>query len=324
VSPVPSRLPAEYLPLLTKIARMYHEQGLRQPEIADRLRLSQSRVSRLLKEAVRLGVVRTVVVPPSGTYPELEEAVRDRFGMTDVVVAGASEEDSEASLLSALGAAGAAYLETTLKADDRIGISSWSASLISVVDSMLPRTAIGAQKVIQLLGGVGVPQVQMQATRLTERLASVVGATPVFFPAPGIVASDSAREAILSDPYIAAVAAEWDDLTVALVGIGGATPSHLLAVSGNAVPGDVAELVRRRGGVGDVCLRYFDADGTVLTGEFNDRILGLRPEQLKAVPRRIGVAGGARKHEAILGALRGGWVDVLVTDSITAERLASA
>jgi len=62
----------------------------------------------------------------------------------------------------------------------------------------------------------------------------------------------------------------------------------------------------------------------VLTGEFNDRILGLRPEQLKAVPRRIGVAGGARKHEAILGALRGGWVDVLVTDSITAERLASA
>ena len=35
----------------------------------------------------------------------------------------------------------------------------------------------------------------------------------------------------------------------------------------------------------------------------------------------IGVAGGARKAEAILAALRGGYLDVLITDEDTAKLL---
>lgn len=317
-----SRLPIEHMSLLTKVARMYHEQGLRQPEIAERLRVSQSRVSRLLKEAVSLGVVRTIVVPPPGVHPDLEDAVRERYGLTDVVVAGTFDDDDESAIISALGSAGAAYLETTLKSGDRIGISSWSATLIAVVDAMTPRPALGAEKVVQMLGGVGVPRVQTQATRLTERLAAATGARPVFFPAPGIVASDAARDAILADPYIASVAAEWRDLTVSLVGIGGVSPSPLLAVSGNAVPDEIVEQLRDMGVVGDVCLRYFDAEGRPLASELSERILGMPGDQLRAVPRRIGVAGGERKFEAIRAALRGGWVDVLVTDLATAQRLA--
>ncbi|MFB4284355.1 hypothetical protein ACBJ59_54385 [Nonomuraea sp. MTCD27] len=44
---------------------MYHEQGIRQPEIAAALDLSLPRVSRLLKEAVTRGLVRTVVTLPA-------------------------------------------------------------------------------------------------------------------------------------------------------------------------------------------------------------------------------------------------------------------
>jgi len=108
-----SRLSEDRMSLVTKIARLYHEQGLRQPEIAERLHISQSRVSRLLKEAVSLGIVRTVVIPPAGVFPELEDEVRDRYGLTDVVVVDPGTSD-EWALLTSLGAAGAAYLETTL------------------------------------------------------------------------------------------------------------------------------------------------------------------------------------------------------------------
>jgi DNA-binding transcriptional regulator LsrR (DeoR family) len=219
--------------MLTKVARMYHEQGLRQPEIASRLHLSQSRVSRLLKEAVDLGIVRTVVIPPSGVYSDIEDAIRDRYGLADVVVTEVSGE-GDSAMLAALGSAGASYLEATLTGSDHVGISSWSATLLATVDSMQPRTVRSAVKVVQMIGGVGSANVQVQATHMADRLAQVTGASTTFLPAPGIVASSGVRDALLSDPSIHDVPPEWDDLTVGLVGIGSLEPSPLLESCGHA------------------------------------------------------------------------------------------
>ena len=318
-----SRLPTEKLGLVIKIARMYHEQGLRQPDIAARLNISQSRVSRFLKEAVALGVVRTIVVPPPGLRPELEDQVRERFGLSDVVAADTHGADDSA-VLAALGAAGAAYLETTLTGRDRIGISSWSSTLLATVDAMVPRTVRTAESIVQLIGGVGNPQVQVQATRLTDRLARVTGATPQFLAAPGVVASPLLRDALLQDEYIAEVAAAWSALSVVLVGIGSLQPSPLLKDSGNTVSLDEMEALRTSGAVGDVCLRFFDAHGALVESSLNERVLGISVEALRAVPRKVGIAGGERKHEAIRAAAAGGWIDVLITDVATAEFLAAS
>ena len=67
--PVTRTLDRDRLRLLTRVARMYHERGIRQPEIAAQLSLSQTRVSRLLKEASERGIVRTVVIPPPASTP---------------------------------------------------------------------------------------------------------------------------------------------------------------------------------------------------------------------------------------------------------------
>jgi DNA-binding transcriptional regulator LsrR (DeoR family) len=315
-----SRLSNDRMSLLTKIARMYHEQGLRQPEIAERLHISQSRVSRFLKEAVTLGVVRTIVVPPDGVHSEIEDMIRDRYGLQDVVVADSADAD-EAGTLAALGVAGAAYLETTLSASDRVGISSWSSTLLATVEAMAPRTIRSADEVVQVLGGVGNPAAQVQATRLTDRFARVTGATPKFFPAPGIVATSAARDALLEDAYIRDLAAEWKNLSVLLAGIGSLTPSTLLAASGNAVSEVDMRQLRDLGAVGDVCLSFFDTDGTLIENDLNGRIVGISSSDLRAVPRKIGVAGGSRKFEAIRAAAKGGWVDVLITDLAVARRL---
>ncbi|MCX7522708.1 MarR family transcriptional regulator [Microbacterium sp. STN6] len=315
-----SRLATDRMSLLTKIARMYHEQGMRQPEIAARLGISQSRVSRFLKEAVTLGVVRTVVVPPPGVYSELEDAVRDRYGLRDVVVAEAASDDDRA-LLNALGAAGAAYLETTLTGGDRVGLSSWSSTLLATVDKMSPRPKPTASAVVQVLGGVGNPAVQVQATRLTDRLARVTGADAQFLPVPGIVANSAVRDALLADPNVADVAAEWARLTVLLVGIGSLQPSPLLKDSGNAISETEQQRLRERGAVGDVCLRFFDAAGELVDTDLGDRVLGISVEQLRAIDRTVGIAGGERKHEAIRAAALGGWLDVLITDLATARFL---
>lgn len=309
----------DQLRLMAKVARMYHERGMRQAEIAAELHISQPRVSRLLKRAVEVGVVRTVVALPPGVHTDLEDALERRFGLAEAVVVDAEGADDD--VVRPLGAAAATYLETTLIGDERVGVSSWSASLLAVVEAMRPSRSRVADEVVQLVGGIGEPRVQVQATRLLGRLAEVTGGVPVSLPAPGLLGSPAGRAPLMADPTVAAVAARWPALTTAIVGIGSLEPSPLLRESGNAMAESDQEALRAAGAVGDVCLRFFDADGVHVASPLDDRVVGISPEVLRAIPRRIGVAGGRRKHTAILAALRGGWITVLVTDAAEARRL---
>ena len=75
--------------------------------------------------------------------------------------------------------------------------------------------------------------------------------------------------------------------------------------------------------MGDICLRFFDKRGTLIESELNDRVLGISPEQMLRVDRRIGIAGGTRKYAAIRAAVEGKWINVLITDKKTALKLES-
>ncbi len=309
----------EQLRFITKVALMYHEEGLNQPQICAQLGIPQARVSRLLKQAVELGIVRTTVVPPAELHVDWERELVRAFGIQDVVIADAVDGHGHA----VLGAAAATYLESTLYGNERLGISSWSASLLATAEAMRPRPHRVATEVVQLLGGVGNPLAQVSATRLTARFAELTGGEPRFLAAPGVVGSAAARDALLADPYVHQVVEAWQGLTTALVGIGALEPSPLLAESGNSISdGDQAEL-RSLGGVGDVCLHYFDAAGDPVRSSLDERVLGIPATLLRNVPRRIGVAGGMRKLEAIRAALRGGWINILITDSQVAAALIS-
>jgi DNA-binding transcriptional regulator LsrR (DeoR family) len=309
----------DQLRLLAKVARLYHEQGVSQPQIAADLHISQSRVSRLLRQAAELGIVRTTVTLPQGVYTDMEQALETRYDLLDSVVVDA--DGALGDVIPALGAAAAVYVSATLSDREVVGISSWSATLLATVEAMRPRNGVAASVVTQLVGGVGDPRVQMSANRLLDRFSTLTGSRPFFLPTPGLVRDPTVRQALLQDPAVASVLEAWDQLTIALVGIGSVQPSPLAQRSGNAVEPDQQEELRRLGAVGDVCFRFFDADGRLVESPFNDRVVGITPAQIKKVPRRIGVAGGTGKHAAIRAAMRGGWVNTLITDLDTARRL---
>ena len=126
----------------------------------------------------------------------------------------------------------------------------------------------------------------------------------------------------MRDPAVAGVMAGWEALTLALVGIGGLAPSALLEQSGNAICAAELEDLRTRGAVGDICFRFFDASGAAVESPLDARVLGIAADRLLAIERRIGVAGGTQKYPAIRAALRGGWINVLITDAASAQRLA--
>lgn len=310
------------LRLATKIARLYYERGRTQAEIAATLHVSQSRISRLLKFAADVGVVRTTVMPPQGVYPDLEEALQRAYPLGEAVVVDVGGDVAEVT--PALGAAAGAYLETTLTGGDTVGISSWSSSLLTTVESMRPFPAPVVDKVVQVVGGIGEPRVQMRATQLLGRFAASTGAEPVFMPTPGMLGSAHARDAMSADTTVTDVMDLWPRLTMAMVGLGALDPSPLLRESGNALSDDDQRELLAAGAVGDICLRFFDAEGRPVRTSVDRRIMGIAPDALRAVPRRLAVAGGTEKHAAIEAALRGGWVTVLVTDLETATYLLRA
>lgn len=312
---------SDALRLVVRVARMYYEWGKKQSEIADQLGLSQATVSRLLNQAKEGGIIRISVAVPSGVFTEMEEELVRRYELRDAIVVECTSDKDERVIQREIGAAAAYYIESVIHPNEVIGISSWSATLLALVDAMHPLPRKNDIHVVQILGGVGNPQAELHANRLTSRFADLVGGTPVFLMAPGIVGSEAFQQVLLNDPYIQQTVQYFDRVTTALVGIGSIEPSRLLADSGNIFSMAELEHIRSLGGVGDVLLRFFDAKGRAVNSPLNSRVVSMRLDQLKKVDRSIGVAGGKRKHAAILGAVRGGWINVLVTDHTTANWL---
>jgi DNA-binding transcriptional regulator LsrR (DeoR family) len=303
----------DQLRLLAKIARMYHERGLRQPQIAADLHISQSRVSRLLQQACEIGIVRTTVSLPIGVYTDMEEELEAKYGLSTALIV-----EPGGDVVRALGATAATYLHETLSSGDIVGISSCSSTLLATVEAMRPKTGLVVKVVTQLVGGNGDPR---GATRLISRFANLTGAQAALLPSPAVVKNHLVRRALLADPAVAGVLRIWNQLSVALIGVGSIEPSLLPQRNGKALdPGQQAALIPLEA-VGDVCLRFFDQDGKLINSSFNDRVLAISPKQLKAVPRRIGVAGGPEKLTAIAGAVKGGWINTLITDLNTARNL---
>ncbi|KPL91551.1 hypothetical protein ADN01_01115 [Levilinea saccharolytica] len=309
------------LRLIARVARMYYEWDMRQSEIANQLDLSQATVSRLLNRSKEEGIIRISVNLPDGVYTELEETLVKKYGLRDAIVVD-SLDDDEKLIQRDLGTAAAFYLESAIRPNEIIGISSWSATLLALVDALHPLPKKPGVKVVQILGGVGNPAVAAHASRLTSRMAQLVNGDAVYLPVAGILATEAARDVLMADEVTQQAVRLFDQVTTALVGIGALDPSPLLAQSGNIFSPQELNHLREKNAVGDILVRFFNIHGEPVETGLERRVISMNLDQLSKVNRAVGVAGGLRKYAGILGALRGHWINILVTDHFTAERLA--
>src|SRR6516165_10240225 len=258
------------LRLMTRAARLYYEERLVQSEIASRLGLTQVAVSRLLKKAEEHGIVRTTVVTPPGAFAELEEMLEHRFWLSQVII-GEATVDSEEAVLAAIGSAAAQFLESIIKSKEVIGISS----LLSTVAQMHPVRKVENCLVVQMLGGIGSPSAEQHANHLAVRLSRLVHGDARFLPVPGIVGSRNAAKVLLRDPNVSNTVELFEKVTLALVGVGALEPSTLVASSGNVFSEEELKSVQKQGAVGDICLRFYDAEGQAVRGALDDRVIGM-------------------------------------------------
>lgn len=325
--------------LKSKVSSLYYQHDHKQREIAKRLHLSRPKVSRLLRRAREEGIVQISVVASDDGLVELETALEEQHGLDEALVVDASAEvagqqqppgggaarassGADATFLKRrIGEGAARYLRRSTEEGEVLGIT-WGTTLQAMVQAM-HRTEVEGIRVAQALGGVGPPEAEAHAADLSRQLARLLNARLTPLPVPGIVGSAEARETLLADHHVQRAFDFFPQITTAYVGIGALSTNPIFS-NNLAVREDTRETLRDAGVVGDIALRFFDADGQGVSSPFEDRLLGITLDQLGEVERVVGVAGGPQKTDAIRGALRGRLVDVLITDRGTAEGLVAA
>jgi len=303
------------LQMMLRAARLYYEDGLTQQQVADKLGVSRPKVSRLLTQARAEGVVHIAIVDPFDTFEEIETRLVETFGLRQAVVA-AGEGLSGEPLRRRIGLTAAEYLRRTLYDDLRIGVG-WGRTLRAIVGGLNAEHQ-AAIHVLPLIGGLGQKSASFQVNDLARRLAEAFGGTWQALYAPAFVGDAQARDALLRHPDAQRMMETWDSLDMALVGIGYfAFQCQSSMFFAEYMAPTLFQELDQRGAVGDLCGRFFDIQGKqcILEAE----VIGISLECLRALDRVVGVAGGEEKVAAILGALRGGYLNVLITDSVTAQ-----
>jgi deoxyribonucleoside regulator len=305
------------LKVLAEVAVLYYEDGLTQGEIARKLDISRSNISRLLAEARQKGVVDIRINYPWGTSPSLQAELMDRFALRVARVLKADRMDYKWTLRG-LGALAARYLEGILKAGHTLAIS-WGTAVHEVVSALPPRK-LGIE-VVQMIGAVGSGDPLIDGPELARVLAQTLGGRYRYLHAPLMVKDEKVRQALLKEQRISETLELARRADIALVGIGSVEPSVSSLIRAGYIDEEELEATHQKGAVGDICACQFDVYGRVLDIELNRRVVGIDLESLKRIDCVIGVAGGVLKAPAILGALRGRFVDVLVTDEKAAEEV---
>lgn len=300
--------------LLSQVAFRYYEGHETQEEIAQAIGRSIATVSRLLTRAEDAGVVEMDVTQPHPLVPALQAALVNRFGLSVARVVHIARAESHA-MVPRIGDFAARYLAAILSHNCTLTIG-WGGH-VQAVALALPAMTLRDAHVVQAVGSRGGSILQLVHPRLVESIALRLEATPHFLPAPTFASSAAERDAIARDPYFGKVLERLAQTDVALFGIGPTSPQHSGLCRVGALDGWELERVRSQGAVGEILAEFFDIQGRVVQTDVSRRVVGMREAQMRQVGTVVAVAGGEEKAAAILGALRTGIVDVLVTDSIT-------
>jgi DNA-binding transcriptional regulator LsrR (DeoR family) len=302
--------------LIHRALTLYYVQELTQAEVGRRLGLSTAKVNRLLQQARRQGMVEVVIRAPFQHLFDLEARLKAIFDLSEAVVIPQIAEDMTA-MTHTLGRAGANCLLEHLRDGDVIGVGGGTA-VHAVVQAITPPRPYDVE-VVPVLGAVQ-GRVTTDVNYLAAQLAARLGGKAYQLHAPAFVDTREHREMLLSMGPIKEILHIARRATVALLGVGTVNHEESRFLQFTALSAqDMVRIAEDCGGVGEIGAYAYDVRGRPCAEEYADRVVGLAFEELMQIPLVIGVAATAVKALPLYGALRGAYLDALVTDEVAAR-----
>ena len=300
----------------TKIAYYYHKAGFTQEEIANKMNMSRQRVNRILAECIELGIVQIHVVNINENYMDIETSLEKKYNLKGACVINNLVKEN---IYVDLGMAAGRYIGKFINDNDTIGFSRGRATA-AMVDYM-PLLRRENLTVTQLLGSGNHDKQHVAVDDIVHNFATKLQARPVMLYAPVIVQSSELQNSIINEPFFQEAYNTVKSCNVAIVGIGAASDQteHLLPL--NSVQETESDTEMMKLALGEVGTHFFDENGAPVIPSYRSRIIAISLEDYLKIPIKIGIAGLPEKADAICAALRGGYINVLVTDLETAKIL---
>jgi DNA-binding transcriptional regulator LsrR (DeoR family) len=310
----------EKLELAVRAAWLYHVAGNTQHEIARKLQISRPTAQRLVAFALERGLIKVRVNHKVASCLELAIALRQQYNLVvcDVVPVNV---DSPDQILRKIAVAAAQVMESYLNDFEPKIIALGSGQTIKAVVSELNMLARPQHRILSLVGTIardGSSNPYDAALQAAEK----IGAKCFLIPAPLLADSPEERKQWCHHRLYRIVEELSNQIDVAFVGIGDIRLGCPLHRDGFLTKEEVTELVKA-GAVGDNLGWAFDEAGELVRTSIQQRVTSIQPRRPPKKPA-IAFTGGEHKARAVLGALRGQWINGLVTDETCARRILAA
>ncbi|WP_209123985.1 sugar-binding transcriptional regulator [Alkalihalobacillus sp. BA299] len=303
--------------LIVKVANLYYFEGWTQAQIANKIGVSRPVISKLLNKAREQGIVEIYIKDENAHTVELEQKLEKAFQLKEVIVIPTAGLTSE-MVKRSIGKATSSYVSKKLDNIDSLGIS-WGSTLSHFVQEY-PFEQNRNLKIVPLVGGMGRKLVDIHSNLLAYQLAQKMNCNCSYLYAPAMVDSIELKERLVQSDDIAMVLEEGRNVNMAIVGIGTPFKSSTMVLMDYLKDEDLLSL-KKAGAVGDIGSRFYDALGQQIEHPLNDLVIGLELKDLQKIPEVIGVVVGSHKVDSIEAALKGDYLDVLITDDATAHAL---
>ena len=301
------------LVLMATVARRYYLEGASKSDIATELGLSRFKVARLIDAARDSGIVRIELDSRGEMNLDLSVRLRAAYGLRHCVVIDCPDDDEDV-LREHLGRAAAELLTEIVEPGDVLGLA-WGRSLMAMRPFLGP---LNHCDVVQLTGALSLPG-EASPIELVRDVARWSQGQASFFYAPMMLPDAATARALRAQPEIARALARFPDVTKAVVGVGAWEPGQ------STVADAVSERERREmyeaGVRAEVSSVQVDAFGAPVTTSLAERLIGIGPEDLRAVPEIIAIVYGSQKAAAVHAALRSDFVTSVVTHTALASAL---
>lgn len=301
---------------LTKIAELYYLEKLTQQEIADRLNISRTKVSRYLEKAREDRIVEIKINSLKEDYSNLEYEIEKKFKIKECIIVPTFENEEE--VLKIMADSLSNLFERILTRGSYLGIG-WGSSLKTIADYIYVNDKFDI-KVVPIIGGLGKTGTGVHTNSIAKNIADRLGSISYVIHSPAVLDSKEIREIVENDSNTREIIRLSEKIDTALVGLSDIGPDSTLIKTGSFSLEEFKYL-DSLGVVGDVNLIFIGEDGKHVPNKIDERIVRISPDRLKKVKNVIGVAFGRRKLKVILGALRGGFINILCTDEETAENI---
>lgn len=301
--------------LLVKVSQMYYLEGMNQNEIADKFGINRTTVSKYLKKALLAGIVQISVA--NDLYENLETALEKRFALKEVYIVPSSSDSEEGKNI--LGKAGIGYLKRIIGNGDIIGFA-WGSTIGALSNAAVGKSDIVDVEMIPLVGGPENLDSEYHVNTIVYKVANAFKAKSHYLYAPAITGTAEIKSAIMQDANCSKIVQLWDQVTITILGIGAPIKSSNLVWTGSFGK-EYSDALREAGVVGDICSRFYDVDGNIIDTVLKDRTIAIELEKLRNMKYSIGIASSPEKVPAIYGALKGKFINVLISDEETAKML---